>query len=222
MDESEWLAGRFPLPMLESVLDSAGDRQLRLFACACCRRPEVWRYLHARSRTVVAAAEEFVDDRQTWERLVEVAGQAPQGRKVGGSWRSMNPVHLPLQGQADRAVQAVVIEDAREAALQALRHSQNLVGSDQCDILRDIFRNPFQVRLVSNLHELTEQNEHVRHAAHAIYADRAYDRLAGLADLLVGAGCNDLPLIDHMRSEGPHVRGCWALDCMLYGSGERT
>jgi len=29
------------------------------------------------------------------------------------------------------------------------------------------------------------------------------------------AGCTDAELIGHLRSRGPHVRGCWAVDLVL-------
>jgi hypothetical protein len=32
---------------------------------------------------------------------------------------------------------------------------------------------------------------------------------------LLDAGCNDEELLAHCRSEGPHARGCWALDLIL-------
>ena len=37
-------------------------------------------------------------------------------------------------------------------------------------------------------------------------------RLAVLSDALEEAGCTDADLLSHLRSPGPHVRGCWALD----------
>jgi hypothetical protein len=40
-------------------------------------------------------------------------------------------------------------------------------------------------------------------------------RLAVLADALEDAGCADADLMGHLRSPGPHVRGCWALDLIL-------
>lgn len=41
------------------------------------------------------------------------------------------------------------------------------------------------------------------------------DRLAVLADALEDAGCEDETILAHLRSEGPHVRGCWVLDILL-------
>jgi hypothetical protein len=40
-------------------------------------------------------------------------------------------------------------------------------------------------------------------------------RLTVLADALEEAGCGDGEMLGHLRSAGPHVRGCWALDLVL-------
>jgi hypothetical protein len=40
-------------------------------------------------------------------------------------------------------------------------------------------------------------------------------RLAVLSDALEEAGCADEAILSHLRSPGPHVRGCWALDLVL-------
>src|SRR4051794_17706759 len=62
MTESEWLASTDPTPMLQFLRDSgrAGDRKLRLFACACCRRisPHL---IDGRSRRAVEASEQYAD-----------------------------------------------------------------------------------------------------------------------------------------------------------------
>ena len=48
-----------------------------------------------------------------------------------------------------------------------------------------------------------------------IARDKAFDRMPILADALEDAGCDDRLLLDHCRSGGKHVRGCWALDLAL-------
>jgi hypothetical protein len=35
------------------------------------------------------------------------------------------------------------------------------------------------------------------------------------ADALEDAGCTDSDLLGHLRSPGPHVRGCWTVDLVL-------
>jgi hypothetical protein len=62
----------------------------------------------------------------------------------------------------------------------------------------------------------------VRRIAQAIYDERRLPagtldtgRLAILADALLDAGCDNEELLQHCRSAGPHVRGCWAVDLIL-------
>jgi hypothetical protein len=57
--------------------------------------------------------------------------------------------------------------------------------------------------------------------AQGIYEDRKLpdgtldnSRLAILADALLDTGCEDEGLMAHLRSPGPHVRGCWAVDAI--------
>jgi hypothetical protein len=59
--------------------------------------------------------------------------------------------------------------------------------------------------------------------AGAIYDDRSVPggtldngRLAILADALEESGCTDAEVLAHLRGPGPHVRGCWALDALLW------
>jgi hypothetical protein len=51
--------------------------------------------------------------------------------------------------------------------------------------------------------------------ARAIYDDRAFDRLPVLADALEDAGCVERAILDHCRSGGEHVLGCWVVDLLL-------
>jgi hypothetical protein len=77
MTESEWRNCTDPAPMLEFLLDSgkAGERKLRLFAVACCRRN--WDLLSdPRSRRAVEVAEEFCDGIASQEETQE----APPGQ----------------------------------------------------------------------------------------------------------------------------------------------
>jgi hypothetical protein len=58
--------------------------------------------------------------------------------------------------------------------------------------------------------------------AQATYGEREFpsgqlkrDRLGVLADALEEAGSGDVEMLDHLRSDGSHVRGCWCLDLVL-------
>jgi hypothetical protein len=52
-------------------------------------------------------------------------------------------------------------------------------------------------------------------AAGLIYEGRHFGRLPELADALEKVGCNDTVILGHLRGQGVHVRGCWALDLVL-------
>jgi hypothetical protein len=51
--------------------------------------------------------------------------------------------------------------------------------------------------------------------AQAIKRDAAFDRLPILADALQDAGCDNAEILNHCRSGGEHVRGCWVVDLLL-------
>jgi hypothetical protein len=40
-------------------------------------------------------------------------------------------------------------------------------------------------------------------------------RLAVLADALEEAGCDNTEMLAHLRSPGPHVRGCYVIDAIM-------
>ena len=78
-------------------------------------------------------------------------------------------------------------------------------------IVRDVFRNPFRPVAVDPAWLTSD----VVALAGGVYAERAFDRLPILADALQDAGCDHAGVLDHCRSEGPHVRGCWVVDLLL-------
>jgi hypothetical protein len=55
----------------------------------------------------------------------------------------------------------------------------------------------------------------VKQLAQSIYDDRAFERMPILADALEDAGCDNPDVLNHCRSAGEHVRGCWVVDAML-------
>ncbi len=51
--------------------------------------------------------------------------------------------------------------------------------------------------------------------AQSFYDDQYFDELYVLADILEENKYQNVQLLEHLRSPGPHVRGCWALDKIL-------
>jgi hypothetical protein len=45
--------------------------------------------------------------------------------------------------------------------------------------------------------------------------ENPFEDLPLLADMLTYAGCTDADILEHCRSGGEHVRGCWAVDLLL-------
>jgi len=87
----------------------------------------------------------------------------------------------------------------------------------QADLLRDIWNpSPPAMPTILGVH-----GDLVSHLATAAYEERCPSsghletgRLAVLADALEEAGVGG-PLLAHLRSAGPHVRGCWPVDLLL-------
>jgi hypothetical protein len=100
-----------------------------------------------------------------------------------------------------------------------IRSARDDVRGVLAALLRDISGDPFSPlpRLVPSL--LVPEVVQLAEAAceHRSLPSGHLDpvRLAVLADALESAGCQDAALLGHLRGEGPHVRGCAALDAVL-------
>jgi hypothetical protein len=90
----------------------------------------------------------------------------------------------------------------------------------QAALLRDIFGNPFRPVVF----DIAWRTPIVVALATAAYEERSlpagtldHERLAVLADALQESGCTDAEILSHLGiPSGPHVRGCWALDAILF------
>jgi hypothetical protein len=82
----------------------------------------------------------------------------------------------------------------------------------QAALLRDLF-GPLPFRAVALSPSCRSPD--VVALATTLYDRRAFDRLSVLATYLEDAGCDHQGVLDHLRSPGPHVRGCWAVDVVL-------
>lgn len=224
MTEREWLACAGPDPMLEFLWRKAGDRKLRLFQVACCRR--VWDSMPEDCREAVLVAERFAD------------GEAGDGRRRAAQKRMArcpNPADLLEVNARDAALRAnektvgrsgrsflgvaVVAGEAASRAAggrgkAAYKAAYRAEEEAEARLLRCIAGNPFRpvaldpAWLTSTVMEL----------ARGIYAERAFDRLPILADALQDAGCGSADVLTHCREPGPHARGCWVVD-LLMGKG---
>jgi hypothetical protein len=102
-------------------------------------------------------------------------------------------------------------DETDQAAHQAYEQGRHGAFAAQCDLIRDVFGNPFRPVAV-HYGWITAT---VVRLARGIYEGGAFDRLPILADALEEAGCDNAAVLAHCRGEGPHVRGCWVLDLLL-------
>jgi hypothetical protein len=214
--EAEWLSCADPTTMLEFLRGKASDRKLRLFACAFGRA--VRDSEHQPGPSTVAVAERYADglasdqelasEGRTWACLPEERGPvAPSA--YDGAWGAVDSLaRYERAWRHDPDSYSCIPADA------VLRRSALLLG--------DIFGNPFRPSPLLPPAVLAWNEGTVPRLAEAIYEDRklpegTFDagRLSILADALLDAGCEDEGLLAHLRSPGPHVRGCWAVDLIL-------
>jgi hypothetical protein len=189
--EAEWLTGEDARALLEHLRPRASRRKLRLFACAGCR----WSgdgLEGARGRHALELAESFADA-TTFKLEMTTARSAARGLpRVAGhglAWRAATMMAARLPARTPAAF-----------------------------LVREIFGNPFR-SLALDSAWVTGTVETLAWAAHD---ERSLPggtldsvRLAVLADALEEAGCTESALLEHLRTPGPHFRGCWAVDLLL-------
>jgi hypothetical protein len=107
----------------------------------------------------------------------------------------------------------------------AFSHTTHLLSGNPpllpADVMRDVFGNPFRPLHLDQAW-LEWNNSTVVQIAQAAYDERSLPsgtldnvRLAILADALEDAGCTNAQILEHCRTEDPHVRGCWVVDALL-------
>jgi hypothetical protein len=226
MSETEWLTCVDPEPMLELLRGNASGRKMRLFACACCRR--IWHLLHdKRSRKAVECSEQFADGHIDKEQLSAARKEADDAR-----WARALSYREALTDKKRRihyAANAAMLVASATGNATKLFHRMRLAASaalgaelletgssslHNCQLLREIFGNPFRWTVVEPT-ILAWNDSIIPRLAKSIYDDQAFDLLPILADALEDAGCIDADMLLHCRLPGGHIRGCWVIDDLL-------
>jgi hypothetical protein len=213
--------------MLKFLHHLVSERKRRLFAAACCRR--AWHLLgDRRSRDAVEAAERYADGRaggEELDRAEEVAHEPFIAARDAGRDAERLAAHA-----AYCAACADVGWDIAGAA--ASRVAGALGGGERGDdgaaaagevsaqfgLLRCVFGNPFRPVAVAPAWRTPAIVALARAASAERHLPSGHLDAAGLlvlADALEEAGATDARLLGHLRSAGPHVRGCHAVDAVL-------
>jgi hypothetical protein len=234
--EDEWQRSVDPFPMLRLLPTGTCRRKRLLLVCAA------WRLVRdslpeERSRIGLDALEDLAEkggiekqndvewtamqiEEPLWPRVWDESGgfQPEWGAGtaalaatmlVGAAALDPGNAYLAAEAEAERAQDKVLREGAAPAGAWA--HQMALLSA----CVRDIFGNPFRPSPGLPPAILGWSDGTVRWIAAGIYEERAFQRLPILADALLDAGCDDEELLAHCRSEGPHARGCWAIDAIL-------
>jgi hypothetical protein len=242
--EETWLTGNAPEALLRGSLagleEDQGirfERKLRLFGVACVRRLS---HLFKDERTChwLDALDEHIEgliSDEEQDRLGNPVidppnadnyqGDDPETSQVGCAWEALcsasekHPRPFDANTVSGWAIDATYPESRPFDPMdrrRALHNKQE--GEVHSAILREIFNNPFRpitinpawlTPTVNNLATVAYEE----HALPSGELDTA--RLSVLADALEEAGCTDTDILGHLRSPGPHVRGCWAVDLLL-------
>ena len=223
MTEAEWRTGDHPARLLDFIGDKFSDRRFRLLAIAFVRRN--WHLLRdERSRVAVEQSENYADGKVSIELVHESALAA-----IDAAQSTAFPAHaaraacfeLATRQRGAAAGTSVAADESSFAATSYLVQEGDGLTYDlgglvteqvvQCQLLRDIFGNPFRPVTFDPRWRTSD----VVDVARGIYEDKAFERMPILADALMDAGCEDEQIIGHCRGEGPHVRGCWVVDLVL-------
>jgi hypothetical protein len=183
--------------MLAALRGRVGDRKMRLFACACCRR--VWDLLPNDScRRAVEAAEGYADGTRSRKDLVAARNgvNATIGPIDPDEEASPSPPSLWALCSAgetlwacnygtDAAAAGTAARDARYA-----RQGREAAEAEaQCRLLRDIF-GPLLFGPAPTISPgwLAWNDGFITRLAQAIYEERDFERMPILGDALEEAG----------------------------------
>jgi hypothetical protein len=210
MTEAEWLACGDPHLMVEFVRGKGSHRKLRLFAAYSFRSllyllPDPRQHRAVDTLEQMAEGTASVRDRQEAVRDTRLALPA---YSQPGDEPADDPYFVALM--LFREFRSSSVGTHAWAATAGVADS-GTVRREQCELLRDIFGNPFRPVPFDPRWRTTD----ALGLARGICEDRAFDRLPLLADALMDAGCDSAALLDHCRGPGPHVRGCWVVDLVL-------
>lgn len=230
-EEEVWRTSSEPSTILKFLGEQTNSRKLRLFVIACCYR--IWHCLdESRGRQLVETAEQCAEGLLTIEQSIETGHhlQTEHSADTVGRLcqeRALNyeavetalhtatlvngNLHTDLAVRIGQLVAGVLRAEAcgfEERPTDEFAHEYSLTLSIQesediiqSAYIRDIFGNPFRPVTMNP----SWLSSNVIDLARTIYDERCFERLPILADALMDAGCNNEDILNHCRSEGPHV-----------------
>jgi hypothetical protein len=217
MSEEKWLACSDPDPMLEFAGGNASERGLRLFGCACIQR--ALRVIPGEHyQAALDLAVRYADGEVRDEELVAAEASIPYQFADMGRYCFHFILSTTESSTFIAKASAIYSADALSAvskkAHEDLRHAPTWRAelATQCNLLRDIFGNPFRPFVF----DPAWRTDTAVSLARQMYESRDFGAMPILADALQDAGCDNTDILNHCRdASAPHVRGCWVVDLVL-------
>lgn len=220
--EASWLKSNSPKNLLLSFQNKPMPRPRRMFALVCCQR-FADEMLREESRLALEFVEKFLAgdaDKDELNAAYEAAQSAAMelledcqhvtgyaANEAWNHWRLAYAAQLcAAPSRADRAAEELV----KRAASQNMEFEERKY---QATLIREIFGNPF--RPVAKLKKSWLQYQDLGRLARQFSDEEDFSGLPILADLLEEAGCDNEEVLDHLRADIEHFRGCWALDMLI-------
>jgi hypothetical protein len=224
MTEAEWLSCADPRSMLKVVRGEVSDRKLRVFCLACLER--LWPYRKVPSAwsmtwgLLTGGAPGLPLDLTRLEAMVEGMTSALISHKRR---MRIEPLHA-TQRSAFSAAWRTCSEVAYATAphifatddWSARKAANDRAFAAEAEILREVVGNPFRPVAFDPAWRTPDVTSLAQAAYHELLPGGELDphRLGVLADALEDVGAAG-EILHHLRGNGPHVRGCWAVDLCL-------
>lgn len=222
MTEEEWLECNLPGKMIWYTRQTTSDRKRILLGVACLRRIE--QYLPGPiAKQAVGLLERYADGE---EPEADMARMREDAMEEGLAFPNPTGNRIPQQFGGIAVYYSddieLLMENCGEATAWAKANTpEGISGPEeqaQCKLIREIVGNPFRPITINH----TWLTSTVTNLATTLYKDRLMPSgeldnscLAVLADALEDAGCDNVDILTHLRSLGPHMRGCFGLDLIL-------
>lgn len=221
MTAEAWPTSADPWAMLQAVLRfGPSERKALLYNVALLRRPHVWNRLPPESQRVVLAYEQRAD--QPWAARGNGFELGQQANAVLERLDRLFPDKVypdeatRLQREAAAAVCYLGVPGDLFAAGEMLSENDPAEAAAQAEVVRELFGDRYRGK-APRFDQLpsSPEREDAQRLAQRIYDLHAFELCHRLAEELAAAGCADDSVLSHLRGNGPHVRGCWALDWVL-------
>jgi hypothetical protein len=229
--EEEWLAGRWDMYYHKAC---RSPRKRRLLACCHARRvlPSLE---DPRFQNAVELSERYADGEATAKELTAERRKVKNlGQELYSEFINDQPqpfghtrrISLAYWGIVDILAKSMqpyrcgisAWEERRDLTRSELDRDPDDALQLEGRLVREVFGNPFRPVTL----DPAWNNAAVVKLAQSVYDERDlpsghFDngRITILADALEEAGCTNTDVLDHCRSPGPHVRGCWLVDLIL-------